>query len=92
MTGLVLQEMIEKIKLLRKTIEISYIDNTTGTHGDIIVYKHSDQKKRNKFYNKKSNEEIKLAPSTILKPCRVSNVLISCSFLSHRYLKFKAVL
>jgi hypothetical protein len=62
MTGLVLQEMIEKIKLLRKTIEISYIDNTTGTQGDIIVYKHSDQNKETNHLTRNPMKRLSLNP------------------------------
>jgi hypothetical protein len=62
MTGLVLQEMIEKIKLLRKMIEISYIDNTTATHGDIIVYKHRDQNKETRYLTRNPMKRLSLDP------------------------------
>jgi hypothetical protein len=62
MTGLVLQEMIEKIELLGKTIEISYIDNTTDTHGDIIVYKHSDQNKETNYLTRTPMKRLSLNP------------------------------
>jgi len=62
MTGLVLQEMIEKIGLIRKMIEISYINNATGTHGDIIVYKHNDQNKETNYLTRNPMKRLSLNP------------------------------
>jgi hypothetical protein len=53
---------IDKIKLLRKTVEISYIDNTTGTHGDIIVCKHSDQNKETNYLTRNPMKRLSLNP------------------------------